>query len=348
LYKRSFNPNGEFTNGEFASSSGILIILYVCIYFVSNLITKNDEDIALLLIGFLSLIFFFPPFIISAIRRLNNLGKRRILVIFLFIPIISTFFFLYLIIKKGKIEETDLPTINTESMINETGIAKNNFMISEKLPFESAKNTTHSKTASPFIKNFTIGIVILVTLFLFCLGGYYLGTIDSNSNVSSKIHSPETPTTSFVVTHSTPTYDFLSYHNKSETPTDSTDSFPTDYWRIPPYDNIAPIVWDKDCNKEWEDLVSKHARNLAIAAPYFWEYYAFSSGTRLIDVKNHYDPILREKGFSTAINDQDWQNITLLSYIKGSANNRTKIILQFWQESAGNSPALLVIYKDVY
>jgi uncharacterized membrane protein YhaH (DUF805 family) len=374
LYGYSFNPNGGFDHIEFLFSRLTLLGLSLVMFMILSFTSQNDEEAGGKFLV-VALFLLLPPHIISAIRRLNDLGRKKALVLLIFIPLVNFFFFLYLISAKGKKEnfvlspkENEIPNNNPKSLpvdnnfqkmkiqefasfpekiepreVNVKNLeVKNSSVFNNQKISELKNNMGGPKSNSSFWKGVITGVLVILLLLLVGYGGYYLGTRNSKNVISIK--RTETSTRIPKTKTSTPKQPTKTFTPKILV---TMDDKPSAEWRVPPYDSKALIVWDLDANEEWQKLVAIHAKNLAVSSPYFWEYYQFDSGTRLEDIRNHYDPILRNRGFSIGINDQDWQKITLLTYIKGPSSDRMKILLHFWEEDGESPPSLLVIYKNV-
>lgn len=99
-------------------------------------------------------------------------------------------------------------------------------------------------------------------------------------------------------------------------------------------------VFDTNAQEKYREIADYHARNLAIAKPYHWDYYLMNKDVIWDDVNEHYkkfaalrDYVVRRDEFNSEI------NMGLLTFGKGNAN----IYVQFW----ANDPCVIVFYKNV-
>jgi hypothetical protein len=103
----------------------------------------------------------------------------------------------------------------------------------------------------------------------------------------------------------------------------------------------STYITDINADVSWKEFGDYHARNLAIAKPYHWDFYNLSEGTTWKDVQKHYKVVAAERGYTLKRDEYNEEiKMGIMSFIKDEAY----IYVQCWNS---DKPSVQVYYKNV-
>jgi hypothetical protein len=121
-------------------------------------------------------------------------------------------------------------------------------------------------------------------------------------------------------------------------------------WRLELIPTGNKIADDQYTNSGWDDLINGHARNLAIASPFFWEFSELPDQTRYAEIEDYYIKAAQKHGYKLGNSVQgvtrDGQNTYLLTFVKGSGTNASRIVLEFWAKTPDYPATLMILYSN--
>lgn len=361
LYFQSLNFGGRFSQREFITVWGIqILILFTCsVIFQVTSDFHNESQLMYVLatlvkiLGIPFYIFLFIVRIGAQVRRLHDMGKTGWYVLLGLIPFVNFIFGLVLLLSPSKkpqeiaSQDYSPPNKSTEQIAEIDAI---NLDVSQKEESIVSQVNEHTQNKEQNTKNiylvFIIASIILISLVV-CFFVFFQQINEIAYSSTPTIRKTSTPARTNTRVNPTSTRAVRS----SSTPILSrTTQVPVNsqanYFRIMPPSYVDYEMYDYLASGEWNDFVDTHARNLAIPKPYYWEYFEFPRGTRYADIKDYYIPRSIEKGYRVAIDDDDGNGVCLLSFSKGSGEDLSKIIINFWAESTEYVPAMLVFYQN--
>ena len=108
----------------------------------------------------------------------------------------------------------------------------------------------------------------------------------------------------------------------------------------PPFGTVS---FNQDgASGEWTEKANKLAVNMAIVAPYFWEYLEFDISTRSQDIKAYYIQVLnREMGYRMTFDETYDGGITVIKFKLESR----RVTIQFWEGQPNVAPYALIFYE---
>ena len=113
-------------------------------------------------------------------------------------------------------------------------------------------------------------------------------------------------------------------------------------WSLPAYPGAEMYLSDLDDDSEYNDIVAKHARNLSIEPPYYYEFYTLPSGLRYDDIRGFFKEELPALGYKQAADFQGDAEIYLLTFVNSGGSTSRKIVIQYWHAY----DLLMIIYKN--
>jgi hypothetical protein len=113
-------------------------------------------------------------------------------------------------------------------------------------------------------------------------------------------------------------------------------------WSVPAYPDSTFLLDDRDGLADWDDIVQSQTRNLAIEAPYYYEFYEMPSTTKYVDVRDYFNEVIPPLGYKTGADMQGINQIYLLTYVNDGGSIKRKIAVQYW--AAENM--IMIIYKN--
>jgi hypothetical protein len=113
-------------------------------------------------------------------------------------------------------------------------------------------------------------------------------------------------------------------------------------WSLPLYPDAVYMISDQDGDAEWDAIVNKHARNLAIEPPYYYEFFELPTVRRYDEVRTFYIEKLQALGYKLGADLQGDAEIYVMTFVNTSASPQKKVIIQFWRADS----IVLIIYKN--
>jgi hypothetical protein len=116
-------------------------------------------------------------------------------------------------------------------------------------------------------------------------------------------------------------------------------------WRIPPMPGAIFVASDKKSDPQYDVIVSTLATGFALPQPYYYDLYSQEAGTRYRAVQNYFSPIIVDKGYKVASDNQYADEVYQMVFLKQSS--KSKIILQYMASTAKRkSASILLIYSN--
>lgn len=148
-----------------------------------------------------------------------------------------------------------------------------------------------------------------------------------------------------VVPTAEPTIDYLA------TEEDTSSSYALESWRLLWFPSATFLADDVVTSEDWDDFAAGMARNLAIPAPYYWEYLQVPDDTRYKDIEEYYiEQATEEHDYKLA---QTQQYVTkggddtyILTFTKGKGDSASRIVIQFWPKTKDFAAAVMVFYVN--
>jgi hypothetical protein len=113
-------------------------------------------------------------------------------------------------------------------------------------------------------------------------------------------------------------------------------------WSLPVYPDAVLFVSDLDEDAEYDNLVATHTRNLAIEAPYYYEFYDMPAELTYNDVRSYFQEVLPPLGYKQAADFEGEEQIFLLTFVNAGGSISRKIAIQYWQAY----DMIMIIYKN--
>jgi hypothetical protein len=107
---------------------------------------------------------------------------------------------------------------------------------------------------------------------------------------------------------------------------------------------------DQTVGQDWQDSINHQARNLAVPSPFFWEEINLPDQTRFAEVQDYYLKIAQNHGYKLGRSEQGTtragQNTYLLTFVKGSGEEASRVILEFWSKTSTYPAFMLILYSN--
>jgi hypothetical protein len=202
------------------------------------------------------------------------------------------------------------------------------------------------------MKKIVLNFVLLIPLILFsaCQTG---SGINSNPDLQATndnlvrqltIQAAISSTLQKVIPSSSPT--------KVNYPTQTSGylSFASQDWRFDVIEGGEKIGDDASVNREWQDSIAVHARNLAVGNPYYWEEIKLPDNTRYADIEDYYGKIAKDHGYKLGRSEQGMTvaggETYLLTFVRGSGKNASRVVLEFWPKAGNFNADMIIIYSN--
>jgi hypothetical protein len=224
------------------------------------------------------------------------------------------------------------------------------------------------------VKQIRVVVIILVMLFMISCACFPAGGLPSFKNLITTLQ-PDVENTSTkippkVITSTVtnqiinePTTTEVTVEESTKTPTETAEPLSTntveptlepspteteaaqmEEWRLPLLPGAVFIANDTAYTDDWVKEMDKQAANLAIPAPFFWDVYQLTDGTRYRELQQFFPPILVGRSYKLSNDVQGSNEVYLMTFLK--SDTKSKTVIQF-QSSTSKRPALLiVIYKN--
>lgn len=124
--------------------------------------------------------------------------------------------------------------------------------------------------------------------------------------------------------------------------TASSDKTGPHPWSLPLYPDAQFVISDLEGNANYDAIVEKQTRNLAIEPPYSYEFYYLPTVRSFDEVRSFYKKEILKLGYSPAADLQGEGGIYLLTFVNKTSSPPKKITLQYWSSSAD----IMIIYKN--
>ena len=191
----------------------------------------------------------------------------------------------------------------------------------------------------------TLGILIFILIFTACQPNAPVKQDASSSPTQVATTNPEPPS---MPTKSPP----KQTDTPRLTPPIYTPSSPygNQSWRFEMIPTGNRIVDDQYTNSDWDDFINGQARNLAVASPFFWEYAELPDQTRYAEIEDYYIKIAQKHGYKLGNSVQGvtkaGQNTYLLTFVKGSGVDASRVVLEFWAKTPDYPANLMILYSN--
>lgn len=191
----------------------------------------------------------------------------------------------------------------------------------------------------------TLVILVFILLFTACQPNAPAKQDNSTSPTQMATSTPEpssTPTKSPPKVTNTP---WPKPPNFTPTPPYGNQS-----WRFEMIPTANRIVDDQYTNSDWDDFINGQARNLAVASPFFWEYAELPDQTRYAEIEDYYIKTAQKHGYKLGNSVQGvtkaGQNTYLLTFVKGSGVDASRVVLEFWAKTPDYPANLMILYSN--
>jgi hypothetical protein len=126
--------------------------------------------------------------------------------------------------------------------------------------------------------------------------------------------------------------------------------FSNQEWRFSVIEGGNKIGDDASADQDWQDNIAVHARNLAVGDPFYWEEITLPDNTRYADIQDFYLREAKNHGYKLGRSEQGVTVVGgdtyLLTFVRGSGKNASRVILEFWPKSGNQQADLMIIYSN--
>lgn len=194
-------------------------------------------------------------------------------------------------------------------------------------------------------------LLIILTMSCTCMPGSNNITNNNNENAAASVEigkddtaTPRPTMTEAVVPEDTvePTLDESAVETELAEILEDYDDVALREWSVPVYPDSTFLLDDRDGLTDWDDVVASQTRNLAIEAPYYYEFFEMPPETKYADVRSYFNEVVPPLGYKTGADLQGTNNIYLLTFVNDGGSIKRKIVVQYW----GIENMIMIIYKN--